>query len=209
MNRRVHAIFFLAAALLLPACRASQQSGTTIPSGPVQAATTSTNMIPAGTNVVILTNENIESSQIGSTFDAIIARDITNQNGAVLVSRGAPAELVILSTDDGGAVSTPEVELGLRSLTIDGVRQDLRASTVTERGEEGLGANRRTAEIVGGGAALGTLIGAVTGGGEGAIIGAATGAAVGAAAQVYTRGDEVRVPAETTLSFRLEEPLQW
>jgi hypothetical protein len=62
--------------------------------------------------------------------------------------------------------------------------------------------------MVGGGAALGTLIGAVAGGGSGAAIGAAVGAAGGAAVQVLTKGDEVRVPAESVLTFRLENPLQ-
>lgn len=60
--------------------------------------------------------------------------------------------------------------------------------------------------MVGGGAALGTLIGAVAGGGKGAAIGAITGAAGGAAIQVLTRGKEVNVPAETVLTFRLDQP---
>ena len=60
--------------------------------------------------------------------------------------------------------------------------------------------------MVGGGAALGTLIGAVAGGGKGAAIGAAVGAAGGAATQVLTRGKEVQIPAETVLTFRLDQP---
>ena len=63
----------------------------------------------------------------------------------------------------------------------------------------GIGANRRTATMVGGGAALGTLLGAIAGGGKGAAIGAVAGAVAGGAAQVLTRGKEVNVPAETEL----------
>jgi hypothetical protein len=124
------------------------------------------------------------------------------------VPKGSPVELVILETGSGGAVGTRTVELGLRSVTVNGRRHNVTSGGVTQKGNEGLGANRRTAEMVGGGAALGTLIGAVAGGGKGAAIGAAAGAATGAAAQVYTRGKEVNVPAETVLSFRLNEPLQ-
>src|SRR5207244_7207406 len=40
-----------------------------------------------------------------------------------------------------------------------------------QKGTEGLGKNKRTAEMVGGGAVLGTLIGAIAGGGKGAAIG--------------------------------------
>jgi hypothetical protein len=50
------------------------------------------------------------------------------------------------------------------------------------------------------------LIGAVAGGGKGAAIGAAVGAAGGAATQVLTRGKEVQIPAETVLTFRLDQP---
>ncbi|MBZ5722786.1 MAG: hypothetical protein LAO03_20800 [Acidobacteriia bacterium] len=54
---------------------------------------------------------------------------------------------------------------------------------------------------------LGTLIGAIAGGGKGAAIGAAAGAATGAGAEVLTRGKSVKVPAETTLRFKLDQPL--
>ena len=54
---------------------------------------------------------------------------------------------------------------------------------------------------------LGTLLGAIAGGGKGAAIGAIAGAAAGGGAQVLTKGHEIRVPAETVLNFRLEEPL--
>jgi outer membrane lipoprotein SlyB len=62
--------------------------------------------------------------------------------------------------------------------------------------------------MVGGGAALGTLLGAIAGGGKGAAIGAVAGAAAGTGVQVLTKGEEIRVPAETVLNFRLDEPLQ-
>ena len=62
--------------------------------------------------------------------------------------------------------------------------------------------------MVGGGAALGTLIGAIAGHGKGAAIGAAAGAAAGAGTQILTRGKTVKVPAESTLRFKLDQPLQ-
>jgi len=62
--------------------------------------------------------------------------------------------------------------------------------------------------MVGGGAVLGTLIGAIAGGGKGAAIGAAAGGVTGAGAQVLTRGKEVKVPAETILQFKLTQPLR-
>jgi hypothetical protein len=40
------------------------------------------------------------------------------------------------------------------------------------------------------------------------VAGAAIGAAGGAAAQVLTRGETVRIPAETVMDFRLAAPLR-
>jgi hypothetical protein len=69
------------------------------------------------------------------------------------------------------------------------------------------GANRRTAELLGGGSGLGALLGGIFGGGKGAGIGALAGAGGGFATQAFTRGKEVRVPAESQLRFRLERNL--
>jgi outer membrane lipoprotein SlyB len=74
--------------------------------------------------------------------------------------------------------------------------------------QRGIGANKRTAEMTGGGAVLGTVVGAIAGGGKGAAIGAVVGGAGGAATQVLTRGKEVKVPAETLLTFKLDQPLR-
>jgi hypothetical protein len=79
---------------------------------------------------------------------------------------------------------------------------------VTQKGDNGLGANKRTAEYIGGGALLGTVIGAVAGGGKGAAIGAAVGGAGGAATQVLTKGKEVKVPAESVLTFQLDKAMR-
>jgi hypothetical protein len=72
----------------------------------------------------------------------------------------------------------------------------------------GIGKNKRTAETVGAGAALGTIIGAIAGGGKGAAIGVLAGAAGGAGVQVPTRGRDVQVPSETVLKFRLDKAVR-
>jgi hypothetical protein len=62
--------------------------------------------------------------------------------------------------------------------------------------------------MVGGGALLGTVVGAIAGGGKGAAIGALVGGGGGAAAQVITKGNKISVPAESLLTFKLDQPLQ-
>lgn len=188
----------------------AQGTTTTIPSGPVRAETANGNLIPSGTTIVVRANEAISSTEGGNgrAYQAEIAQDIVDQNGNILIRRGSPAELAITQADNGGRVSTASMELVLRSITVDGRRQVVETAGTEMRGSAGLGANRRTATMVGGGAVLGTLLGAAIGGGAGAAAGAAVGAAGGATAQVLTRGEAVRVPAETVLTFRLDEPLR-
>jgi hypothetical protein len=79
---------------------------------------------------------------------------------------------------------------------------------VTKKGKSGLGANKRTAEYTGGGAALGAIIGAIAGGGKGAAIGAGAGAGAGALTQVLTKGRSIKVPVESVLTFSLDKPLK-
>jgi hypothetical protein len=78
---------------------------------------------------------------------------------------------------------------------------------VVKRGRTGIGANRRTGEFTGGGAAFGAIVGAIAGGGKGAAIGAGSGAGAGAVTQILTKGT-IKVPVESILTFRLEQPLQ-
>jgi hypothetical protein len=185
--------------------RTSTRGATTAPSGPVTAATTEPGVIPAGTTFAIRTNEQITSEQSGKTYSAQVEQDIMDQSGRLLVPKGSPAQLVVVETSSGG-VTTPTMELAIRSVSVNGRSYPIATGSVQQEGEQGLGANRRTAEMVGGGALLGTLLGAAVGGGKGAAVGAAVGAAGGATAQVLTRGKQVNVPAETVLTFRLDQP---
>jgi outer membrane lipoprotein SlyB len=98
--------------------------------------------------------------------------------------------------------------LDLKSVTIDGQRYHIDTADISQRGKQGVGANKRTAEFAGGGAVLGALVGAIAGGGKGAAIGAASGTGAGALTQAVTRGSSIRVPAETILTFTLDKPLR-
>ena len=200
------AVLTVACVMLAMGCSTRTTSQTQVPAGPIQATTMEPGVIPAGTTFAIRTNEAITSEQMGKTYSAQIEQDIIDQNGGLLIPKGSPAQLVIVRTSEGGMAGTSNMDLAIRSVTVRSRSYPITTATVQQRGKEGVGANRRTAEMVGGGAVLGTLIGAAVGGGKGAAIGAITGAAGGAAAQVLTRGKEINVPAETVLTFQLDQP---
>jgi hypothetical protein len=144
----------------------------------------------------------------GQSFSANIDRGVVDGSGNVVIPRGAQAGLVIRQIRHESGVGSPELVLDLDSITAGGQRFRVSTNDVSKSGKTGVGANRRTGEMVGGGAVLGTLLGALAGDGKGAAIGAIAGAVGGGAVQVLTRGKEVRVPAEAELTFRLDQPLR-
>src|SRR5207244_13106179 len=138
---------------------------------------------------------------------AVVAADVRDSSGAVVIPRGSDAELVIRNVNGGGITSGSDLVLDVESVTVAGTRYAISTGDLEQKGTEGIGANRRTATMVGGGALLGTLIGAIAGGGKGAAIGAAVGAAAGAGGVILTKGKEVRVPSETVLTFRTDQDM--
>lgn len=160
--------------------------------------------IEPGTVVPVRTNQFISSRRAdGRVFTGTVSQDVLGSNGALAIPRGSSVELIVRSRPDGDLI------LDLDSVVIDGRRYavDASAKHLDAERKDGVGGNERTGRYVGGGAALGAIIGAIAGGGEGAAIGAGAGAAAGAASEMATSGREVRVPAETLLTFRIEQPL--
>jgi outer membrane lipoprotein SlyB len=98
--------------------------------------------------------------------------------------------------------------LDLQSISVEGQAYRVSTTDLQRSGKQGLGANKRTAQYTGGGAALGAIIGAIAGGGKGAAIGAGAGAGAGAATQVITKGSSIKVPVETVLTFELDKPVE-
>ena len=163
--------------------------------------------VPAGTEVTVRTNESIDGRSPSDfrVYTATVERDVTSRTGQVLIPRGSQAELILRDADSDNVV------VDLESISVNGDRLAVVSAPETvpaaSAGKDGVGANRRTGKYLGGGAVIGAIIGAVAGGGKGAAIGAATGAGAGAVGQTVTRGHNVRLPAESLVSFRLDRSL--
>jgi hypothetical protein len=167
--------------------------------------------LPSGSQISVRTNEviNSETATQGQTFDAQVTRDAKDANGDIVIPRGSNARVVIRSASRGGRINgASDLVLDLQSVTINGRPHTLDTVDVTKEGKSGVGANRRTAEYAGGGAALGAIVGAIAGGGKGAAIGAGAGAGAGALAQILTKGRAINVPVESVLTFSLDKPLK-
>ena len=174
---------------------------------PVQASTPAAVEIPAGTAFTIRMIDAVDSekNRVGETFRASMDEPVL-VNGKTVVPRGADAVVKLVDDKESGKLTgRAELTLYLVSVKVNDRVVDLNTQTVTQASE---GRGSGTAKAAGGGAALGAIIGAIAGGGKGAAIGAATGAGAGTAVRVLTKGQQVRIPSETRLSFALENAVR-
>lgn len=177
---------------------------------PEAAVTTRTHTVPVGTEISVRNDEMIDSGKAaeGQTYPAEVTKDVLDSEGNVVIPAGARAQIVIRSASKGGKIrGASDLVLDLATVSIEGRQYDLSTEDLSQKGRNGIGANRRTGEFTGGGAAIGAIIGAIAGGGKGAGIGAGSGAAAGAITQVLTKGT-IKVPVESVLTFKLDQPLR-
>jgi hypothetical protein len=162
--------------------------------------------IPAGQPLLVRMIDGVDSKKnnVGDIFHASLETDL-NINGALVARKGTDVYGRLAEAKEAGHLSgSSELQLELTRMVINGQDYPVVSSDYTLKGK-GRGAN--TAEKVGGGAVLGAIIGGIAGGGKGAAIGAGAGSAAGAGVQVLTRGQQVKVPSETLLEFRLQQPV--
>jgi len=162
--------------------------------------------VPAGQSLLIRMIDGVDSAKnhVGDIFHASLETDLTIGN-TIVARKGTDVYGRLAESQKSGTFTgKSELQLELTRLVIDGKDYPVVSSDYTLQGK-GQGAS--TAKKVGGIAAAGAIIGAIAGGGKGAAIGAATGGAAGAGVQVLTKGAQVKVPSETVLEFRLQQPV--
>jgi hypothetical protein len=159
-----------------------------------------------GDSLTIRLNQELNSgkNQAGTRFVGVVETPVL-YNGAEIVPRGAQAEGYIREASTSGRLTgRSELHLHLDGLTVRGKRYSITTQPEVRLGQ---GHMKRNAVLVGGGALLGTVVGAIAGGGKGAGIGAATGAVAGGAGAVATGKKEILIPAETVMTFRVRDQL--
>jgi hypothetical protein len=168
-----------------------------------KAADSKSVVVPVGTVLTVRLGEAVGSkiSEPGQSFSATLVEAVM-VGGETAIAKGATASGTVVDAKPlgrfkGGAL----LQLKLNSVA------DLPVETSSVvRIQKGKG--KRTAAMVGGGAGLGALIGGLAGGGKGAAIGAVAGAGAGTAGTAYTGNKEIVLPAETAVSFKLQQPLE-
>lgn len=164
-------------------------------------------IVPAGTVLTVRLGQTVGSkiSSAGQTFTATLASPVVVDGKTAIPSGASASGTVVDAKPLGRFKGGASLQLRLTSIAIGGSEQSISTSSVV-RIEKGKG--KRTAVMAGGGAGLGALIGGLAGGGKGAAIGALAGGGAGAGGAAFTGNKDVVLPAESALSFKLEQPLE-
>jgi len=194
------------AAASVPVAPPAQQEAVAAPPPPAAPQPTRVE-IPAGTSVRVQMIDSVDSSvnHTGQVFHASLASPIVVDD-QVVVPAGTDMYVKLTNAKSAGHMT------GQSELALELVRMDFQGKTYSlasnDYQQTGASRGKRTAEAVGGGAAVGALLGAVIGHGKGAAIGAAAGAGTGTAVEAATKGQQVQIASETKLDFTLDQPVE-
>ncbi len=162
--------------------------------------------VPAGTRILIRTVDPIDSSKqkTGYRFKASLETNLQVEN-TIVAPRGTVVYGRLAQASSAGRMSgSSQLTLELTDIVINDASYSLMTSTYEIKGK---GEGKKTAGKVLGGAGLGALIGGIAGGGAGAAIGVVAGAAGGTALAASKKGEQLQIPSESLLEFRIEQPV--
>jgi hypothetical protein len=162
--------------------------------------------VPAGTRILVRMIDSVDSSKqkAGYRFTATLETNLQAED-MVVAPRGTTVYGRLAAASSAGRMAgSSQLTLELTDIVINGTAYPLLTSTYAI---EGKGEGSKTATKVIGGAGLGALIGAIAGGGKGAGIGVLAGAAAGTALSAAKKGEQISIPSESLLEFRLAQPV--
>ncbi len=206
--------------LLIAGCQGQKTADQQAPGGPDATASSSPSVaesaksavkkalepkplvVPADTVIAVVLDQTISSktARSGDKFSASIESPVEIE-GKVAIPKRARAEGVVREAKAAGRFKGgASLALELTSITVSGRDYEVQTSSASMSSK---GKGKRTAAMVGGGAAGGAAIGGIAGGGKGAAIGALIGAAAGTGGAGLTGNRDITLGAETPLDFKL------
>jgi len=164
-------------------------------------------VVPADAVIGLQLESTVSSdrAKVEDQVDARVTRDV-RVGGRVAIPAGSLVHGTVTEVERGGKVRE-RARLGIRFHTVvlaGGDKVALRTDAITR---EGASPGRESAAKIGGAAVGGAILGAILGGGRGAAIGAGVGAGSGTAAVMAGERNVVTVPAGSTVSVRVRQPV--
>lgn len=159
--------------------------------------------IPAGRalSIALTTAVASDTSQVEDPVVGSLAKPVV-VSGSTAIPEGAEVTGAVLEANRSGRVKgLASVAFRFNRLVVRGETHEIHTARITREAKADRKDDVKKGAI---GAGVGAVVGGIVGGGKGAAIGAGAG---GTGAVLATRGDEVRLPAGTTVSTTLQEPL--
>ncbi len=178
-----------------------------LPAPNVEVRVPHTVTLAEGTLLAVRIGETLSSArnQRGDTFLATLTQPLVI-DGFVIAERGARLEgKVVEAFQAGRASGSSRLRISVVGLeTADGQNIRIRTVPFTQNAATFTGTD---AAKIGGGAAIGAIIGGIAGGGRGAAIGAGAGGAIGAGDVLLTRGQPAEIKVETRVKFYVQDSI--
>jgi len=159
--------------------------------------------IPAGTRLVAALDRTVSTAhtEAGELVELHTTQPLELSDG-VTVPEGIVLQGTVARAKEGGRVAgAPNLTIQFTSLVVQGQRHEIAADPVTVRGKDDLG---ESAALIGGGAVLGGVVGALAGN---TATGVAAGAVIGTGTAIATKGDQIVLPAGQKLRVRVAQPV--
>jgi peptidoglycan hydrolase-like protein with peptidoglycan-binding domain len=176
--------------------------------------------LPADTVVSVQMNSTLSSrtARVGDKFIATVAVPVY-VNGQTVIPAGSIIEGRVTQVTPAKRMNrSGTIGIDFDDLVFpNGARADLVGSLtsadpetrrrIDDENRVSGGGNKRPAVFIGGGGAIGAVLGGIAGGGKGAVLGGVAGAGAGVAAVLLAKGEEAQVPAGTPFGVQLKQSL--
>lgn len=162
--------------------------------------------VPVGTPVSVQMIDSIDSSvnHTGGIFHGELAAPI-EVGGKMVAPKGANVYLKLVEAHSAGHLGgQSELRVELYRVELEGKSYLVLSNDYVVKGAK---RRKRSTLAIIGGAVAGAAIGAIAGGGKGAAIGAAAGGGGGVVYDEATKGQQVKIPSEAVIHFKLQGPV--
>jgi hypothetical protein len=163
-------------------------------------------VLPRGTRLQVRLNQTIDVKHAasGDRFSGVLAEPIVEGNTVAVPSGSAASGEVLVAHKRGHFKGKSVLALTLTRLEVNGAVYRIDTSNLA-RTKKGKG--KRSAAFIGGGAGMGMLIGGLATGGVGLLVGGLAGGGAGALGAAFTGNGDLSIPAESVVTFRLQDAL--
>jgi hypothetical protein len=162
--------------------------------------------LPRGSRLEVRLAETIDVKHVasGDRFTGSLVVPVVVGNTVAVPAGSAATGEVLVAHRRGMFKGRSMMALTLTQLEVNGTQYHIDTSNLA-RTKKGKG--RRSAAFIGGGAGMGMLIGGVATGGVGLLVGGLAGGGAGALGAAFTGNRDLSIPAESVVTFRLQDPL--